>query len=334
MALPRPSPSVRLHLVVVLLFAAVAATAWDHERRAGRPTARSDRAARLALPLSVAPARHGWLALLGRVYREILDDRVLAVAAGVTFYALLALVPSLAALVSLYGLAADPATIADHMRQLYFFLPAAAADLIAGQLARIAARPTETLGATLAFSLALSLWSANAGMKAIFDALNVVHGVDEDRSLVRLTCQTLGFTLGAIALLLLALAGVVAVPVAVRWLGLTALTDMLTVLRWPALAAALAGGLAILYRWGPCRPRPPSGSRWPAIAIASLVAVAAWMAVSMLFSWYVARFADYDGTYGSLGAVVGFMTWMWLSAVVILVGGEIDAEIERQLPWH
>ncbi|BBK32175.1 membrane protein [Stella humosa] len=294
-------------------------------------------------PVAADPPRGGWTDLGARVYREIWDDRVLSVAAGVTFYALLAIFPTVAALVSLYGLVADPVKISQHLGQLYFFLPAGAVEVIGGQVSRITARPPETLGLTLAASLVVSLWSANAGMKALFDALNIVHGMRETRSFVGLTLQTLTFTFGAISFLLLAVAGVVVVPAVIGWIGLGGDAErLLNGMRWPALAIALVAGLVILYRWGPCRPTAPgpkstgpSGrAYWPGILLGSLVAALAWIVFSMLFSWYVANFADYNQTYGSLGAAIGFMIWIWLSATLILVGGEIDAEIERRPPWR
>ncbi len=271
--------------------------------------------------------RQGWKDILWRVYAEIGDDRLLAVAAGVTFYVLLAIFPTLAAIVSLYGLAADPATIGDHLNRLYFFLPAGAVEVIGTQVARINARPPETLGLTLAVSLILSLWSSNAGMKAIFDALNVVYDEREKRGFIRLNLETLAFTLAAIAFLLAAIAAVVVLPVALGYLGLAAAAErIITLLRWPGLALVLFIGLSLLYRYGPSRTR----ARWRWLSWGSLAALAGWLVVSMLFSWYVANFADYNETYGSLGAAIGFMTWVWLTITVVLVGAEINAEIEHQ----
>ena len=335
--------AIRLHLVILLLAGAIAGTAWE-ERSRRRAATRLDRLRRLQAGLStghapsaappVPAAASGWIGLAKRLYGQITEDRVLAIAAGVTFYALLALVPTLAALVSLYGLVADPATISDHLSRLYFLLPDAAVDVIGNQVSRIAARAPESLGLTLGLSLALSLWSANAGMKAIFEALNIVHGVRDRRSFFGLTLQTLGFTLGAILFLLLSLSGIVVIPAVLNWLGLGRAFELLLLLRWPAMAGVLALGLAILYRWGPCRPKPVSGRRWAGIAIGCITAACAWVGASMLFSWYVSNFADYNQTYGSLGAAIGFMTWIWISAIIVLLGGEIDAEIEREAPWQ
>ncbi|BBK42283.1 hypothetical protein STVA_23030 [Allostella vacuolata] len=336
-ARPRRLP-IRAHAVVVLMLGALcAAGVWQRrmqqEQRlaGGRATRPSAVAAAIAPAVLPPPVRKS---LIRRLYDQIWEDRVISVAAGVTFYALLAIFPTLAALVSLYGLVAHPATISQHLEHLYFFLPEGAVQVIGGQISRISSRPTETLGLTLGISLTVSLWSANAGMKALFDALNIVHGIRESRSFVWLTLQTLTFTFGAILFLLLALAGVVVLPVAIAWLPLPFDVERLvTLLRWPALAAALTAGLAVLYRWGPCRPHAPGRQRvWRGVAWGAAVAATAWLGGSMLFSWYVSRFADYDATYGSLGAAIGFMTWIWLSAIVILVGGEIDAELEDPPP--
>ena len=164
------------------------------------------------------PAK-GWKDIAWRVYDGIQNDRVLLVAAGVTFYALLALFPATAALVSLYGLFADPSTISEHLRLASGFLPEGALEVVGDQVKRIASQKG-TLGITFMGTLALALWGANAGTKAIFDALNIIYKEREKRSFVRLTLQSLLFTLGAIALMLVALAGIVVVPVVLKLLGI------------------------------------------------------------------------------------------------------------------
>jgi membrane protein len=280
------------------------------------------------------PAR-GWKDVMWRVWHEIGNDRVLAVAGGVTFYALLALFPAIAALVSLYGLFADASTINGHLQGLSAVLPAGTLDIIAEQIGRIAAQRDASLTVGLAAGLLVSLWSANAGMKAIFDALNVVYDETEKRGFIRLTAQTLLFTLGALLVLVLALASIVVVPAALAWLGprlgpwlgLGGLSERLVAaLRWPVLLVAIGVALAVLYRFGPSRQR----AQWRWISPGSAFAAIAWLVVSLAFSWYVANFANYNATYGSLGAVIGLMTWMWISVVVVLVGAEINAELEHQ----
>jgi membrane protein len=261
-----------------------------------------------------------------RVYGEMNDDRILAVAAGVTFYGLLALFPALAAFVSLYGLVADPATINDHLTALGGFLPGGALDVISEQIKRMTANET-ALGFAFFSGLAISLWSANAGVKAVFDALNVAYEEDEKRSFIALNLTSLAFTLGAIIFLMIAIAGIVAVPIILKTIGLGAVADWVVWIgRWPALFAVTVGALAVLYRYGPSRDR----AEWRWLAPGSLFAAFGWMAFSMLFSWYVGSFGNYNETYGSLGAVVGFMTWMWLSSTIILVGAELNAETEHQ----
>jgi len=272
------------------------------------------------------PAR-GWKDIVWRVYEEFGQDRVMSVAAGVTYYALLALFPAVAALVSVYGLFADPATIRDHLDALAGVLPGGALEVIRDQVTRISSNGEGTLGLSFVVGLLVSLWSANAGMKAIFDALNIVYDEEEQRGIVALNLQSLGFTLGAIAFMLLALAGIVVLPIALDFVGLGAAVEwLLTIARWPVLLGVIVLGLAVLYRYGPSRDR----AEWKWVTPGSLIAAVAWVVVSMLFSWYVANFGSYNETYGSLGAIIGFMTWIWISSVVVLLGAEINAEIEHQ----
>ena len=251
---------------------------------------------------------------------------MVALAAGVTFYGLLAIFPALAALVSLYGLFADPATIASHLQTLAGVLPSGGLEVIGSEINRIAAQQNSTLGVTFLTGLAVSLWSANAGMKALMDALNLVFEEEEKRGFFRLNAVSLAFTIGAILFVLLAIGGMVIVPLALHYLGVPDTPAILVkILRWPLFFVVVAIALAILYRYGPSR-REPQG-RW--ITWGSVCAALAWLVVSILFSWYAENFASYNATYGSLGAVIGFMVWMWLSTIVILFGAEIDAELER-----
>ncbi len=255
------------------------------------------------------------------------EHRLLAVAGGVTFYGLLALFPAIAAIVAIYGLFADIGTINDHLAVLSGFLPSGAIDVIGEQVKRIASKGNTTLGFAFFLGLGLSLWSANSGMKAMFDALNVAYGEEEKRSFVALNLRTLGFTLGAIAFLLLALGAIVVIPAILQLLGLGRFLGwLLWAARWPALVGLIIVGIAILYRYGPSR----ENAQWRWITPGSILAAVAWMAFSMLFSWYVANFGKYNETYGSLGAAIGFMTWMWLSVTIILIGAELNAEIEHQ----
>ncbi|WP_245435549.1 YihY/virulence factor BrkB family protein [Microvirga calopogonii] len=269
----------------------------------------------------------GWKDILWRTYEEFGQDRLMSVAAGVTYYALLALFPALAALVSVYGLFADPATIQDHLTALSGVLPGGALDIIREQVVRIASAGEGTLGLSFIIGLGVSLWSANAGMKAIFDALNIVYDEEEKRSFVKLNLESLTFTLAAVGFILLALAGIVILPIVLDFVGLgSGLEWLLSLARWPVLLAVVIGGLAVLYRYGPSRDK----AEWKWVTPGGIVAALLWLVVSMLFSWYVANFGSYNETYGSLGAVIGFMTWIWISSIVVLLGAEINAEMEHQ----
>lgn len=272
------------------------------------------------------PAK-GWKDIALRVFWEILDDRILTEAAAVSFYGLLSLFPAIAAFVSIYGLLADPATIQGHLDTARWFLPYGAADLIGDHLKRVSVKSNQTLGWTLVIGLAVSLWTANAGVKGLFDALNVVYNEREKRNFVKLSAITLLFTGCALLLLLVSVGALVVLPIVLKFLGIAERSEMLIRLaRWPVLLVIVVGSLAVLFRFGPSRRKP----RWEWISVGSVFAAVAWAAASALFSWYVAHFANYSEAYGPLGAVIGFMTWLWMSFIVVLVGAEINAEMEHQ----
>jgi membrane protein len=270
----------------------------------------------------------GWMDIAWRALAGFQNDRVMLVAAGVAFYALLALFPAIASLVSLYGLFTDAATITNHLGLLSGFLPAGAMDVIGDQVKLLTTQGQGTLGVTFVGTLALSLWGANAATKAIFDALNIIYKEREKRSFIQLTLSSLAFTLGGIALVLLAIGGIVLVPVALKVLGFPdgSTAYLLSLLRWPLLFVAILFALACLYRFGPSRERP----QWRWVTWGSVIAAGIWIVGSLLLSWYVANFGTYNATYGSLGAIIGFLVWMWLSTVVVLTGAEINAEAEHQ----
>jgi membrane protein len=272
-------------------------------------------------------AVRGWKEILFGAYRSITDDRVLAVAAGVTFYGLLAVFPAIGAVVSLYGLFADGATIRDTLGQLSSLLPAGAIEVIGDQIQRVSAAGSGTLSFSFLVSLLIAIWGANAGVKAAFDAINVAYGAQEERGFFKLNLTSLAFTMGAIAFALLALTAVVVLPISFHYLGLdAALEAILRYGRWPLIWLLVALALAFLYRFGPTDSLDP---KWRWISWGSASAATLWLAASALFSWYAANFGNYNATYGSLGAAIGFMTWMWISAAVIIMGAELNAEIEE-----
>lgn len=296
----------------------------DREAQASRPSASGSGDDARSPP--EIPAK-GWREIARRTFGEVSRDRVLAVAAGVTFYGLLALFPALAAFVSLYGLVADPGTVADHLGMLSGVMPAQAYGLIRDQALELSSQGEPRLGLSLAISLLLSIWSANAGMKAIFDALNVAYGEDEKRGFVELNLVSLGFTAGVLVFALLGIAAVVAVPLLLDRLLLGGVAEpLIRIGRWPVLVLLLMAVLAILYRFGPSRDQ----AKWRWVSPGAVLASTVWIVASIGFSWYVANFGNYDKTYGTVGAVIGLMMWMWISATIILVGAELNAEAERQ----
>jgi membrane protein len=283
-----------------------------HGRHAGSP---------LGIPWA------GWKDILWRTYEQIDQDRLLATAAGVVFFGLLAVFPAITALVSCYGLFADPSTIGANLQALALMLPEGSFQIVQDQIARVLAKGNTALGATFLFGLGLAIWSANAGVKAIIDALNVVYDEREKRSFVRLNLLALAFTTGGIAALLLMVGAVVAFPLALDHLGLGPKSQLIVSLaRWPLLFAALVAALGVLYRFGPSR----RAARWEWLSVGTLAAAVLWIIGSSLFSWYLSNFGNYNATYGSLGAAIGLMMWMWMSAIIVLCGAELNSEIEHQ----
>ncbi len=254
-------------------------------------------------------------------------DRIFLIAAGVTFYAILALFPGIGAIVSVYGLFADPSAIAGHLDTFSGFAPGGAVDVLRDQLTRLAHQNGAALGLGFAVSLVIALWSSNAGISGLFDALNMVYEEKDPRGLLKFYARTLAFTVGAVVLALLSIAVLVALPLVLDHIpnaGATAV--LLKIVRWPILFLLAALGLSVIYRYGPYRSAP----QWRWIIWSSVFATIVWLAASALFSWYVASFGSYNKTYGSLGAIFGFMTWVWVSTVVVLVGAKLNAELERR----
>jgi membrane protein len=269
----------------------------------------------------------GWKDILWRTYERTGEDRLLATAAGVVFFGLLAVFPAITALVSCYGLFANPSTIGANLQTLALMLPEGSFQIVQDQIARVLMKGDAALGVTFLFGLALAIWSANAGVKAVIDALNVVYEEREKRSFIRLNLLSLAFTTGGIAALLLMVSAVVAVPLALDHIGLAPESQTIVSLtRWPLLLAILLAALAVLYRFGPSR----QPARWEWLSVGTLAAALLWIAGSSLLSWYLSNFANYNATYGSLGAAIGLMMWMWMSAIIVLCGAELNSEIEHQ----
>ncbi len=269
----------------------------------------------------------GWQDILWRTIQEFGADNITQVAGGVAFFGLLSIFPAMGAFVSLYGLFSNVQMAEQQLNLLSGVLPDAALQMVGEQMLRLASTRHSGLGLAFVVSLIASLWSANAGVKALFSGLNIAFEETEKRNFLKLNLVSLTFTLGALVFLAIAFAAVVAAPIALAYLGYTpGGFAVMSVLRWPLLLLAAIGGITLLYRYGPSRQR----ERWPWVSWGSVFAAVLWLAVSLLFSVYVAHFGSYDRTYGSLGAAVGFMSWLWISSIAILFGAELNSEIEHQ----
>ncbi|MGD9740131.1 MAG: YihY/virulence factor BrkB family protein [Bauldia sp.] len=269
----------------------------------------------------------GAIAFGKALFKEISGDRVGLVAAGCTFYLLLALFPFLAAFVSLYGLLSDPAAVTEHLNLLAGFLPEAGLEIIRTQLDSLVSASAGALSFAAIGSLLLALWSANGGLKTLFEAMNVAYGRTEERTFIGLNLLTLGFTVGALILIIVMIGIIGVVPAVLRGVGLGSATEALIAIgRWPVLLAILVGGLMLLYRFGPSGERPT----WREVLPGAVAAAAAWIVASLAFTWYLANFANYNATYGSLGAVIGLLMWTWISVFILIAGAELNALLEAR----
>ena len=275
---------------------------------------------------SEIPAR-GWWDIAKRTASQTSEHRLMTEGAGITFYAILAIFPALAALVSVYGLVADPATVSGQLNALSGIVPGGGMDILGDELKQLVSAGGGKLGLGAIIGILVALWSANGGTKAMFDSLNVVYDEHEKRGYIRRTLVSLAVTLGMLVFVMMVMAAVVALPIALNFVGLGKVTDiLLRVARWPLLLVIVAVMLAVIYRYGPSR----TEARWRWVSWGGAFAAIAWVLASLAFSWYVAHFGSYNKTYGSLGAAIGFMTWIWISATIVLVGAELNAEMEHQ----
>ncbi|VVS96168.1 YihY/virulence factor BrkB family protein [Rhizobium sp. EC-SD404] len=269
----------------------------------------------------------GWWATVTRVFSEIGDDRIMLTAAGVTFYLLLALFPALAAFVSVYGFVADPQTIADHVAYMGGLLPTGGLEVIEQQLTALAKQETTSLSVGFLAGFAIALWSANSGMKSLFDAMNIVYDEEEKRSFIIYNAVSLAFTFGGIVIGIILIIAVGVVPALMAAIRMEAATEVLIKYgRWPFVFLMVMLVISIIYRYGPSR----DNAKWRWITWGSGLATLVWIVTSIGFSWYLENFADYNATYGSLGAVIGFMMWTWISVMILLIGAELNAELEHQ----
>ena len=294
------------------------------EAVAARPDA--ERLGRLAHTPADIPWS-GWKRVIMRTAREVITDRISLSAAGCAFYATLALFPAISMLVSIYGLVFDPATVGPQMAVLRDLLPPSAYQLISDRVQMLVSKPAGTLTLSLAISIGIALWSASTGTKSILGALNLAYEERETRGFLQFQLTAIGMTLGAILAAVIGLAALVLLPVLVGFFGISAYAAAIAKLAsLCALVVFVLLALSLLYRFGPSRRQ----AAWRWVTPGSGVATILWLLASALFSFYVQHLASYDATYGPLGAVVGVMMWFYVSALAVLVGAELNAELELQ----
>jgi len=272
------------------------------------------------------PAK-GWKDILWRVWEEQSKDNISMIAAGVAYYAILALFPAVAAAVSLYGIVADPMDIEKQFDTLAGFLPGEALGILKEQAHTVASQPSEGLTIGVGVGLLFTLWSASRGVNAVIGALNIAYEEEEKRSFIKLALVSVVMTLGGILFLIVTLAVVVVVPTILNLVPLGKTWEwVVSLVRWPILGVAILGALAVLYRYAPSRAEP----KWRWVTWGSVAAGGIWLLGSIAFSIYVSNFGNYNEAYGSVGAVVILLLWLNLTAYAILLGAELNAEMEHQ----
>ena len=267
----------------------------------------------------------GWTDIFWRLGVSYFGDRIGFLSGGVTFFVMLSLFPTLAAFVTLYGLFADPANAWGRLQFLYSFLPSGVAQFLGAEMQRLAENTTSTLTFTLVWTLALSLWTANGAIKVLFYGLNVAYHEVERRNIFRYNLMCMGFTVSGLLAVLATAALVVGVPMVLGVFGLADEWAHLAPLRWPVLLLAYGAILTVIYRHGPCRQK--ARLRWltPGAIFAALLS----LILSLIFSWYLQTFVR-TAYYGPLAAMMGFLLWTWLTVQIVLMGAELNAEIEHQ----
>jgi membrane protein len=269
----------------------------------------------------------GWKDVLARTWNGIFDSHLLSSGAAVAFFALLAVIPGLAVLISFYGLFADPGLVSRQLATLALLLPDAVQTLLQEHAQRIATQSSGKVSFNIIVSLMVAVWGANAAVKGLFEGLNVIYGEKEKRSFLTYNSVTMLTTLAGVIVVAAFLAAMVLVPKLLDFVALgPGISIALRVLLWPVLFALGGIGIATLYWVGPSRERPRVQWVLPGAIAAAFV----WAVSSSAFSWYVATLSNYNAMYGSLAAVVVFMTWLWMSAVIVLLGAELNSELEHQ----
>lgn len=269
----------------------------------------------------------GWKDIALRVKDQLTKDHVPIIAGGIAFYFFLAIFPAIAAALSIYGLVMEPAQVEQQMSQLANILPEKIHQMVSNILEQQSQKPGSSLGWSLILGILISLWSSNNGTKAVFEGVNITYDETDERGFFKLTGVTLVFTIGGIIVGFIAIAMVVAFPALIDKIGLpSTLETVIQLLRWPILALIVMFSLAAVYKVAPYRSSPEfKWTSWGAI-IATLI----WLAGSLLFNLYISNFSSFDETYGSFAAIIILMLWFFLTAFIILLGAEINSEMEHQ----
>jgi membrane protein len=290
-----------------------------------RPSNTDKRGREAEHPGEIPP--HGWIDILRRSWGEISDANLFLVAGGVTYAILLALFPGLAALVSIYGLVLNPEQVEKQVSALSGVLPEQSRQLLADELHQLISTSGGALGFSAAFGLLLALWSASRGMSGLITALNIAYEEKERRGFFKLNLLAVGLTVAMMLGGVVIIALIAVLPATVQFIGLGSVTKwLLLVLEWPLLVGVVMLGLAILYRYAPDRDKP----QWRWVSPGAIAATTLWIIASIGFTVYVANFNSYDKTYGSLGGAIILLTWLYLSALVVLFGAVINAQSEKQ----
>jgi membrane protein len=269
----------------------------------------------------------GWKDILVRAWNDSNEKNISLIAGGVTYYVILALFPALAALVSIYGLIANPATVAKNINAISGLLLPSAQKLIGDELHQLISTSGGALSFGAIIGLLIALWSASRGMSGMISALDIAYGQEEKRGFIKFNLLAIVLTIGLIIGGLIAVALVAVVPAAAAGPSSDPVLKWVVLIgEWPLLIVFMMAMLAVLYRYAPDRDEP----RWEWTSPGAIFAAILWVLGSLLFSIYVAHFGNYNKTYGSLGAVIVLLTWLWLSAYVVLLGAEINGQSERQ----
>jgi membrane protein len=272
------------------------------------------------------PAK-GWKDIAFRVKDELASDHVGLIAAGVAFYALLAIFPAVTALMALAGLVLEPAEVTAQLETLTRMIPKEAAQIILDQAVAVAGSEDAGLGLAFVIGLALAIYSASKGMGSLIEGLNVAFDEDETRGFIKKTIVTLLLTVFLIIGLIVGLLSTLAVPAMLELIALPSwMETTLSLLRWLALAVLSVFGLGVLYRYGPAR----DNAEWQWLTPGAVTACVIWLVASVGFSIYVSNFGSYNESFGSMAGVIILLMWLWISAFIVLLGAELNAEIEAQ----